>query len=97
MPPHFSSTYTPIAAAGTKGQIRHVARLMATQFTAVNLGPGVKLAKRSVRSTIEEEDEEMPYTKGSILASAGGGKLCLFIDFFKLFDGRNDLPLICIL
>ena len=38
MPPHFSSSYTPIAAAGTEGQIHHVARLLAAQLTAAGLG-----------------------------------------------------------
>lgn len=38
--------YTPIAAAGTQGQIRHVARLIATQLTAVGLGPGARQAKK---------------------------------------------------
>lgn len=71
MPPHFSAAYTPIAAAGTKGQIRHVARLMATQFTTANLGPGVKVSKKSTQkiTTMEEEDEEPPAyvpTKGPI-------------------------------
>ncbi|PSN37455.1 hypothetical protein C0J52_11700 [Blattella germanica] len=46
MPPHFSAMYTPIAAAGTQGQIKHVARLLATQLTAVGLGPGAKQAKK---------------------------------------------------
>jgi hypothetical protein len=46
MPPHFSAMYTPIAAAGTHGQIKHVARLIATQLTAVGLGPGAKQAKK---------------------------------------------------
>jgi hypothetical protein len=46
MPPHFSAMYTPIAAAGTQGQIRHVARLIATQLTAVGLGPGARQAKK---------------------------------------------------
>jgi symplekin len=38
--------YTPIAAAGTQGQIRHVARLIATQLTAIGLGPGARQAKK---------------------------------------------------
>ena len=42
MPPHFSSTYTPIAAAGTPEQIRHVARLLASQLNNVGIGPGAK-------------------------------------------------------
>lgn len=76
MPPHFSATYTPIAAAGTKGQIRHVARLMATQLTAANLGPGVKLSKKSQKvTTMEEEDEEVQAyvpTKGAITTVISG-------------------------
>merc|ERR1719402_822031 len=45
LPPHFNNTYTPIAAAGTEGQVRHVSRLLATQLTAAGLGPGVKKEK----------------------------------------------------
>jgi symplekin len=41
MPPHFSSTYTPVSEAGTPKQIRHVARLLASQMTNVGIGPGV--------------------------------------------------------
>lgn len=41
MPPHFSSTYTPVADAGTQNQIRHVARLLAAQMTNAGIGPGV--------------------------------------------------------
>ena len=44
MPPLFSATYTPIAAAGTQGQIKHVARLLATQLNSVGLGPGASIA-----------------------------------------------------
>lgn len=40
MPPQFSATYTPIAAAGTDAQIKHLARLLATQLTASGLGKG---------------------------------------------------------
>ncbi|KAG1653301.1 Symplekin [Nymphon striatum] len=48
MPPHFQASYTPIAAAGTEGQKRHLARLIATQLTAAGLGPGVtEMAKVS--------------------------------------------------
>ena len=46
MPSLFSATYTPIAAAGTQGQIRHVARLLATQLNAAGLGPGVEIVKK---------------------------------------------------
>lgn len=51
MPSVFSATYTPIAAAGTQGQIRHVARLLATQLNAVGLGPGAAIASK--RKTVE--------------------------------------------
>jgi len=67
MPPHFSAMYTPIAAAGTQGQIRHVARLLATQLTAVGLGPGARQAKKlqvipkvSTWHTIAEENTLPP-------------------------------------
>lgn len=42
MPAHFSSTYTPVADAGTQNQIRHVARLLAAQMTNAGIGPGVE-------------------------------------------------------
>lgn len=44
MPAIFSSSYTPIAAAGTQSQIKHVSRLLATQFTEAGLGPGASIA-----------------------------------------------------
>ncbi|KAK7863952.1 hypothetical protein R5R35_012453 [Gryllus longicercus] len=77
MPPHFSSMYTPIAAAGTQSQIRHVARLMATQLTALGLGPGFsrQLVKSAVKgSLMEEEDEDgpAPGSKASIVSAISG-------------------------
>lgn len=45
MPAHFQASYTPIAAAGTEAQIRHLSRLMATQFTAKGFGPGADQLK----------------------------------------------------
>jgi symplekin len=42
IPAHFNSTYTPIAAAGTDGQVKHVSRLLAAQLTSNNLGPGIE-------------------------------------------------------
>ena len=41
MPAQFQATYTPIAAAGTQAQIKHLARLLATQLTAGGLGKGI--------------------------------------------------------
>ena len=42
MPAAFDATYTPIAAAGTSTQIRHLARLLAAQLVVwANDGSGV--------------------------------------------------------
>jgi symplekin len=38
MPDHFQASYTPVAAAGTASQIKHLARLLASQLTAAGLG-----------------------------------------------------------
>ncbi len=38
MPDHFQASYTPVAAAGTASQIKHLARLLASQLTASGLG-----------------------------------------------------------
>lgn len=42
MPAAFQSSYTPIAAAGTEDQIRHLSRMIAAQLTSAELGPGVE-------------------------------------------------------
>ena len=43
MPASFQATYTPVESAGTDAQIKHLARLMATQMTAAGIGPGKRL------------------------------------------------------
>lgn len=43
LPAHFMSSFTPIDMAGTDSQIRHVARLIAAQITAAQLGPAAAL------------------------------------------------------
>jgi len=71
IPPHFNNTYTPIAAAGTQTQVRHVSRLLATQLTSAGLGPGVRLTEDERRKNLtreEYEDEEsgpIPTVRGS--------------------------------
>lgn len=45
MPASFQATYTPVESAGTEAQIKHLARLMATQMTSAGLGPGVEQLK----------------------------------------------------
>jgi len=56
MPAQFQATYTPIAAAGTQAQIKHLSRLLATQLTAANLGKGYaeiqQQLKKQVRTTV---------------------------------------------
>ena len=49
IPAQFHHTYTPIAAAGTEGQVKHVSRLLAAQLTASNIGPGVEEMKERKR------------------------------------------------
>uniref|UniRef100_A0A3B5KIJ1 Symplekin scaffold protein n=1 Tax=Takifugu rubripes TaxID=31033 RepID=A0A3B5KIJ1_TAKRU len=45
MPASFQATYTPVESAGTDAQIKHLARLMATQITAAGMGPGLEQCK----------------------------------------------------
>ncbi|KFM76189.1 Symplekin, partial [Stegodyphus mimosarum] len=58
MPAHFQSTYTPIAAAGTEPQIRHLARLLATQLTIAGLGKGVEEVKMDTDNIKQESDDD---------------------------------------
>ena len=68
IPPHFSSSYTPIDAAGTEGQIKHVSRLLAAQMTAVGIGPGVrevnqkKIPLPRIESDEDDEEKELEVT-----------------------------------
>lgn len=55
IPPHFSNSYTPIDAAGTEGQIKHVSRLLSAQMTAAGIGPGVK--------QVREKSSKLPLPK----------------------------------
>ncbi|KAL0994032.1 hypothetical protein UPYG_G00116950 [Umbra pygmaea] len=45
MPASFQATYTPVESAGTDAQIKHLARLMATQMTSAGIGPGLEQCK----------------------------------------------------
>ncbi|VDK54206.1 unnamed protein product [Anisakis simplex] len=49
MPAAFQASYTPIAAAGTESQIRHLSRMIATQLTSLELGPGVEMMRNEKR------------------------------------------------
>ncbi|XP_028651640.1 symplekin [Erpetoichthys calabaricus] len=56
MPASFQATYTPVESAGTDAQIKHLARLMATQMTSANIGPGVEQLKLNKDLPKEEPD-----------------------------------------
>merc|ERR1719229_1919305 len=77
IPAHFNSTYTPIAAAGTDGQVKHVSRLLAAQLTSNNLGPGIeqvrKDRKRNIgRAMLDEEEEEGSAATATKISVIGG-------------------------
>ncbi|XP_067317123.1 symplekin [Anolis sagrei] len=55
MPASFQATYTPVESAGTDVQIKHLARLMASQMTAAGLGPGVEQIKQAKEALKEEK------------------------------------------
>lgn len=58
MPAHFGSTYTPIAAAGTEAQIKHLARLLATQLVHAGYGLGQPAEPQKPLAKVEEEDDD---------------------------------------
>lgn len=53
MPASFQATYTPVESAGTDAQIKHLARLMATQMTAAGIGPGLEQCKAKEEDTVK--------------------------------------------
>ncbi|XP_043986678.1 symplekin [Gambusia affinis] len=58
MPASFQATYTPVESAGTDAQIKHLARLMATQMTAAGIGPGLEQCKAREDESGKEEPAE---------------------------------------
>ncbi|XP_037542194.1 symplekin [Nematolebias whitei] len=58
MPASFQATYTPVESAGTDAQIKHLARLMATQMTAAGIGPGLEQCKAREDEAAKEEQME---------------------------------------
>ncbi|XP_029936915.1 symplekin [Myripristis murdjan] len=55
MPASFQATYTPVESAGTDAQIKHLARLMATQMTAAGIGPGLEQCRAREEDAGKEE------------------------------------------
>lgn len=68
MPASFQSTYTPISAAGTPAQVRHLARLLAVLLNNVGVGKGAEMEKEGLLGgkkkkkrafeEVEKEEEE---------------------------------------
>ncbi|KAM3607486.1 uncharacterized protein V6R79_008597 [Siganus canaliculatus] len=58
MPASFQATYTPVESAGTDAQIKHLARLMATQMTAAGIGPGLEQCKAREDDAGKEDGNE---------------------------------------
>ncbi|XP_049584879.1 symplekin [Syngnathus scovelli] len=58
MPASFQATYTPVESAGTDAQIKHLARLMATQMTAAGIGPGLEQCKARENEAGGEDGDE---------------------------------------
>uniref|UniRef100_A0A672F706 Symplekin n=1 Tax=Salarias fasciatus TaxID=181472 RepID=A0A672F706_SALFA len=58
MPASFQATYTPVESAGTDAQIKHLARLMATQMTAAGIGPGLEQCKAKEDNAGKEDDAD---------------------------------------
>ncbi|XP_045909775.1 symplekin [Micropterus dolomieu] len=68
MPASFQATYTPVESAGTEAQIKHLARLMATQMTAAGIGPGLEQCKaREDDACKDEGNEEDPGAKDLLI------------------------------
>ncbi|KAM3862160.1 symplekin [Diretmus argenteus] len=63
MPASFQATYTPVESAGTDAQIKHLARLMATQMTAAGIGPGLEQCRAREEDSSKEggNDEDAAF------------------------------------
>ncbi|GBM09018.1 Symplekin [Araneus ventricosus] len=72
LPAHFQSTYTPIAAAGTEPQVKHLSRLLATQLTLAGLGKGVEEMKAQADNTkLDLSDEDDDFSSKQIQTVVG--------------------------
>uniref|UniRef100_H2YTL8 Symplekin n=1 Tax=Ciona savignyi TaxID=51511 RepID=H2YTL8_CIOSA len=64
IPDAFQASYTPIESAGTSEQMKHLARLLSIQMTAVGIGSGVQYtadleAKEKAKKQLEKEKKEL--------------------------------------
>ncbi|KAK3093871.1 hypothetical protein FSP39_021289 [Pinctada imbricata] len=77
LPAHFQATYTPIAAAGTEGQIKHMARLLSNQLTAAGMGKGIAEIQQE---PVGDDDggaspEYQPSSPKQLIQTVVGGQL----------------------
>ncbi|XP_025770053.1 LOW QUALITY PROTEIN: symplekin [Puma concolor] len=91
MPASFQAIYTPVESAGTEAQIKHLARLMATQMTAAGLGPGECHVELTWTGLVPVAAgfcllEEHLFLVTLVLAGAGGRK-----KIFRLSDVLKPL------
>ncbi|XP_051631188.1 symplekin-like isoform X15 [Manacus candei] len=93
MPASFQATYTPVESAGTEAQIKHLARLMATQMTAAGLGPGVEQTKQ-----LREEPKEEKVPKPDVvlikrrLSALGQGQAIAVLGAHGTAPGHDEAP-----
>ena len=78
IPAQFCNSYTPIDAAGTESQIKHVSRLLAAQMTAAGIGPGVQEAimeqeRQSAAKADSDDEDKRPSTRSNAHISVIGG------------------------
>ena len=95
MPAQFQSTYTPIAAAGTDSQIKHVSRLLATQLTMAGMGKGVGELKLQVIFVISLVTASCSVCCCCCLYAYGPYRSCIEKRNFNelLFDNYHPYPI----
>uniref|UniRef100_A0A8C7WAT6 Symplekin n=1 Tax=Oncorhynchus mykiss TaxID=8022 RepID=A0A8C7WAT6_ONCMY len=74
MPASFQATYTPVESAGTDAQIKHLARMMATQMTAAGVGPDSKMTEHNGPPNSQISNMEMLIFISENLAKLKRGK-----------------------
>ncbi|XP_076011939.1 symplekin [Genypterus blacodes] len=67
MPASFQATYTPVESAGTDAQIKHLARLMATQMTGAGIGPGLEQCKAREGACKDEDADAESSSKDTLI------------------------------
>ncbi|XP_041352693.1 symplekin-like [Gigantopelta aegis] len=91
MPAQFQSTYTPIAAAGTDTQVKHMARLLATQLTMAGMGKGLGELMKVAMETSSEDPGATPVQPTSpkhIIQTLVGGT----VEQFDLEFKKPEMP-----